>query len=170
MACTQQTGTCLPGPLQSTCQTNTAIDSAYRRPSNIVSMAHLSCTDAPMVVEASRLTIYVGIAAQPDQSACRVIWWLARLREILRMVTRRRTQANHETTLKGFGACGRRLDRLDRLDCGSQAPHWAETGCLPRTTLCTTVLAIPVECTTPCLGFDSFLPSPVGLSDAFSPV
>jgi hypothetical protein len=140
----------------------------------MASMAHLSCTDAPMVVEASRLTIYVGIAAQPDQSACRVIWWLARLREILWMVTRRRTQANHGNHSQRIlvlemrhGHVDAWTDLTDLTDL-IVAPHWAETGCLPRTTLCTTVLAIHVECTAPCLGFDSFLPSPVGLSDVCS--
>ena len=121
-------------------------------------MAHFllhTVYDAPLRPGASRLTISLH-SRQADQSACRVICWLARLVGNPSRVVTRRSHAS-ESPLKGFliedcqlcdtfqrshSTHARCTDRLDRLD-GLALWIRAETGCLhclPRTTL----LCLPI--------------------------
>ena len=121
-------------------------EGAYRRTSHLA--WRTLCT-----LGASRMTISLH-SRQPDQSACRVICWLARLREILRVMTRRRTQAKSLRILREMRTRSTSLTRLDRLDCGSGSTLGGDR------LLAADYTTVPphLSCAAPRLGFDSSSP------------
>ena len=88
------------------------LDCAHRRTSIASGMAHfLLHMMRHCAPERPGLTISLH-SRQPDQSACRVICWLARLvGNPSRVVTRHRTQANHPKGILIEGNAIRRLAR-----------------------------------------------------------
>ena len=122
-------------------------EGAYRRTSHLA--WRTLCT-----LGASRMTISLH-SRQPDQSACRVICWLARLREILRVMTRRRTQAKSLRILREMQHVRRASrDSTDSLECGSGSTLGGDR------LLAADHTTVPphLSCAAQCLGFDSSSP------------